>query len=53
VEQQIESFIRFLAVERGLSVNYQLSTQRSLTNSRSGAPRRRSLMIHGKLPYRS
>jgi integrase/recombinase XerD len=31
VEQQIESFIRFLAVERGLSVNYQLSTQRSLS----------------------
>ena len=30
MEQQIESFIRFLAVERGLSVNYQLSTQRSL-----------------------
>jgi len=30
VVQQIESFIRFLAVERGLSVNYQLSTQRSL-----------------------
>ncbi len=25
------SFIRFLAVERGLSENYQLSTQRSLT----------------------
>src|ERR1700736_2076310 len=31
VEQAIESFIRFLAVERGLSENYQLSTQRSLT----------------------
>jgi integrase/recombinase XerD len=31
VEQAIESFIRFLAVERGLSDNYQLSTQRSLT----------------------
>jgi integrase/recombinase XerD len=30
VEQEIESFIRFLAVERGLSENYQLSTQRSL-----------------------
>ncbi len=30
VEQAIESFIRFLAVERGLSENYQLSTQRSL-----------------------
>jgi integrase/recombinase XerD len=32
VEQSIESFIRFLAVERGLSDNYQLSTQRSLTD---------------------
>lgn len=30
VEEQIESFIRFLAVERGLSENYQLSTRRSL-----------------------
>ncbi len=32
MEQSIESFIRFLAVERGLSENYQLSTQRSLTD---------------------
>ncbi len=31
VEEAIDSFIRFLAVERGLSENYQLSTQRSLT----------------------
>src|SRR5437899_10740456 len=31
MEQAIESFIRFLAVERGLSENYQLSTERSLT----------------------
>ncbi len=31
MEQEIEAFIRFLAVERGLSENYQLSTQRSLT----------------------
>jgi integrase/recombinase XerD len=31
MEDAIESFIRFLAVERGLSENYQLSTQRSLT----------------------
>lgn len=30
MEQAIDSFIRFLAVERGLSKNYQLSTQRSL-----------------------
>ncbi|HEV2047510.1 MAG TPA: site-specific tyrosine recombinase XerD [Chthoniobacterales bacterium] len=32
MEQSIDSFIRFLAVERGLSDNYQLSTQRSLTD---------------------
>ena len=31
MEQAIESFIRYLAVERGLSENYQLSTHRSLT----------------------
>jgi integrase/recombinase XerD len=30
MEAAIESFIRFLAVERGLSDNYQLSTRRSL-----------------------
>jgi integrase/recombinase XerD len=30
VEQAIDEFLRYLAVERGLSVNYQLSTQRSL-----------------------
>jgi integrase/recombinase XerD len=31
MEGSIDAFIRFLAVERGLSQNYQLSTQRSLT----------------------
>src|SRR5919108_6622993 len=31
MEDLIDSFIRFLAVERGLSENYQLSTQRSLS----------------------
>src|SRR5437879_3949011 len=31
MEAEIEAFIRLLAVERGLSENYQLSTQRSLT----------------------
>jgi integrase/recombinase XerD len=30
VEQEIDLFIRFLATERGLSDNYQLSTRRSL-----------------------
>jgi integrase/recombinase XerD len=31
VHQKIDAFIRFLATERGLSDNYQLSTRRSLT----------------------
>ena len=31
MEQEIDQFIRFLATERGLSDNYQLSTRRSLT----------------------
>lgn len=31
MEDSIDAFIRFLAVERGLSKNYQLSTHRSLT----------------------
>jgi integrase/recombinase XerD len=31
MEEAIDSFIRFLAVERGLSQNYQFSTQRSLS----------------------
>jgi len=32
MEDSIDAFIRFLAVERGLSENYQLSTQRSLAD---------------------
>lgn len=32
MEQEIDRFIRFLATERGLSDNYQLSTQRSLSD---------------------
>ncbi len=32
MEQAIDDFIRFLATERGLSENYQLSTRRSLTD---------------------
>lgn len=31
VQHEIDSFIRFLATERGLSENYQISTRRSLT----------------------
>jgi len=32
VEEEIDAFIRYLAIERGLSENYQLSTRRSLTD---------------------
>lgn len=32
MEEQIDAFIRYLAVERGLSENYQLSTRRSLAD---------------------
>jgi integrase/recombinase XerD len=43
VESAIESFIRYLAVERGLSDNYQLSTQRSLNEFIGWAARTRKI----------
>jgi integrase/recombinase XerD len=43
MEQAIESFIRFLAVERGLSENYQLSTQRSLTEFANWCARQKQI----------
>src|SRR2546430_8529659 len=43
VESAIESFIRYLAVERGLSDNYQLSTQRSLSDFASCCARARKI----------
>ena len=43
VERAIESFIRYLAVERGLSDNYQLSTQRSLSDFASWCARARKV----------
>src|SRR5438105_10654917 len=43
VERAIESFIRYLAVERGLSDNYQLSTQRSLSDFASWCTRARKV----------
>jgi integrase/recombinase XerD len=43
VEDAIESFIRYLAVERGLSDNYQLSTQRSLTDFAGWCTRQRKI----------
>ena len=44
VEQEIEAFIRFLAVERGLSENYQLSTARSLGEFASWCAQRKQIV---------
>src|SRR4051812_14391265 len=43
MESSIDVFIRFLAVERGLSQNYQLSTQRSLTEFADWAAKRKQI----------
>jgi integrase/recombinase XerD len=43
VEQEIDAFIRFLAVERGLSENYQLSTQRSLAEFAAWCAQRKEI----------
>jgi integrase/recombinase XerD len=43
VQQEIDAFIRFLAVERGLSDNYQLSTRRSLTEFAEWCARAREI----------
>jgi integrase/recombinase XerD len=40
MEAEIDAFIGYLAVERGLSTNYQLSTQRSLTEFAQWCSRR-------------
>jgi len=45
MEQEIDAFIRFLAVERGLSENYQLSTRRSSLSSLRGVSRKKRLVI--------
>jgi integrase/recombinase XerD len=44
VESAIDLFIRYLAVERGLSDNYQLSTERSLTDFASWCARERKIV---------
>jgi integrase/recombinase XerD len=49
VEQSIDSFIRFLAVERGLSENYQLSTQRSLTEFVQWCARKHEIANPGRV----
>ena len=43
MEQEIDLFIRFLATERGLSENYQLSTRRSLAEFASWCARAREI----------
>jgi integrase/recombinase XerD len=43
VEKEIDAFIRFLAVERGLSENYQLSTRRSLSEFAEWSSRARDI----------
>jgi integrase/recombinase XerD len=48
MEEAIDLFIRFLAVERGLSANYQLSTERSLTEFANWC-RKREVVSPGKV----
>ena len=43
MEQEIDRFIRFLATERGLSENYQLSTRRSLAEFAEWSSRTREI----------
>ena len=43
MQAEIDAFIRYLAVERGLSENYQLSTRRSLTEFAEWSRRRHDL----------
>jgi len=43
VEEEIDAFVRYLAVERGLSENYQLSTRRSLAEFKEWSLRRHEL----------
>jgi integrase/recombinase XerD len=47
VEQEIDQFIRFLATERGLSDNYQLSTRRLLTEFATWCSRARQITTPG------
>ncbi|MFL6515664.1 MAG: tyrosine recombinase [Chthoniobacterales bacterium] len=49
VEEAIDSFIRFLAVERGLSENYQLSTQRSLGDFARWCSQTKAIVSPGKV----
>lgn len=56
VESEIDAFIRYLAVERGLSENYQLSTRRSLTEfagwcERHRVPKTRGVTVNHITDY--
>jgi integrase/recombinase XerD len=44
MQDEIDAFIRFLAVERGLSENYQLSTQRSLGEFADWCAQRKTIL---------
>src|SRR5437763_45796 len=47
MEAEIDAFIGYLAVERGLSTNYQLSTERSLTEFAQWCSRRKVDGVRG------
>ena len=49
MEEEIEAFIRWLAVERGLSENYQLSTQRSLGEFAVWCAKRKQITSAGQV----
>ncbi|MBA2432389.1 MAG: tyrosine recombinase XerD [Chthoniobacterales bacterium] len=49
MEAEIDLFIRFLATERGLSDNYQLSTRRSLTEFASWCSAARKITAPGEI----
>ena len=49
MQEEIDAFIRFLAVERGLSENYQLSTQRSLGEFADWCARRKQIARPGEV----
>ena len=51
MENEIDAFIRFLAVERGLSENYQLSTQRSLGEFAAWCVQRKQITRARKSDY--
>lgn len=49
MESSIDAFIRYLAIERGLSENYQLSTQRSLSEFAAWCAKRHKIDKPGEV----